>query len=198
MSFPNGAANRRQPAVAGNWEKMPASSRRLASRLLAGQLPSVAEPFFRRCTAAAAAEPEDVAFPLRFNCTAACVRGWSIAVHLARQLVVIGGQDDYKLHCYNLGDGVEVGVVGRGPGDGHLQFMWHRGGICVTPRGTLLVADNFNNRMPEVDLDVRDSFARVFGQSNGAPTIDGPQYVDCNGVHVAVSEWGSNRVSVLS
>ena len=40
---------------------------------------------------------------------------------------------------------------------------------------------------------MHDSFARVFGQGYG-----GPHYVDCNGVHVAVSEWVGQSVSVLS
>ena len=39
---------------------------------------------------------------------------------------------------------------------------------------------------------------RVFGRGVGAPKVNGPQYVDCNGVHVAVSEAGVNRVCVLS
>ena len=52
--------------------------------------------------------PVDVAFPLRFDRKAACADGHGIAVHLARQLVIVTGNGDKKLHCYNLCDGVEV------------------------------------------------------------------------------------------
>ena len=148
--------------------------------------------------AAAAAEPEDVAFPLRFDRKAACAAGGGIAVHLARQLVIISGHHDQKLHCYNLGDGVEVSVVGRGNGAGDMQFNWNRGGVCVSPRGTLLVADHNNHRVPEVDLGLLDRFVRVFGDGYRAPEFWFAEYVpvDCNEVHVAVSE--AHRVSVLS
>ena len=141
--------------------------------------------------------PVDVAFPLRFDRKVACVQGTGIAVHLARQLVVVTS-NLHELHCYNLIDGVEVSVVGRGHGKGDMQFKWNCGGMCVTPRGTLLVADGFNNRVPEVDLAVHDRFARVFGQGDGTPKIECPEYVDCNGVHVAVSEMDCGRICVLS
>ena len=119
-------------------------------------------------------------------------------MHIAKHLVIVAGQSDKKLHCYNLSDGVEVSVVGRGSGAGDMQFDWFRGGVCVTPSGTLLVADAYNCRVPEVDLDVRDRFARVFGHGRGAPQIYHPDFVDCNGVHVAVSEEAAHKVCVLS
>ena len=142
-------------------------------------------------------EPEDVAFPLRFDRKAACAYGYCFAVHLVRQLVIVAGSD-HKLHCYNLGDGMECSVLGRGPGAGDMQFDWNRSGVCVTPGGTLLVADCLNHRVPEVDLDALHRFVRVFGRGDGAPQIKYPLFVDCNDVHVAVSEEGANRVSVLS
>ena len=119
-------------------------------------------------------------------------------MHLARQLVVVAGLVDSKLHCYNLTDGLECSVVGRGRGAGDMEFNWGCGGVCVTPRGTLLVADFYNDRVPEVDLGVSDRFVRVFGPGDGALELKFPQFVDCNGVHVAVSEEGANRVCVLS
>ena len=143
-------------------------------------------------------EPVDVAFPLRLDRKAACVEGFAVTVHLARQLVIIAGYSDRKLHCYSLSDGVERSVVGCGPGAGDMQFNWSYGGVCVTPRGTLLVADCYNNRVPEVDLDVIDHFVRVFGQGDGAPVVHGPEYVDCNGVHVAVTERTPFGVCILS
>ena len=143
-------------------------------------------------------EPVDVTLPLRFDREAACVQGHGMAVHLARQLVIVAGARDNKLHCYNLSDGKECIVIGRGRGGGNMQFRWNYGGLCVTPRGTLLVADRNNHRVPEVHLGVFDRFARVFGQGDGAPKIDSPDYVDCNGVHVAVSETAANWVCVLS
>ena len=143
-------------------------------------------------------EPLDVAFPLRFDRKAACAPGIGMAVHLARQLAILGGASDAKLHCYNLSDGVERSVVGRGRGAGDMQFNWGCGGVCVTPRGTLLVADFYNHRVPEVDLDLSDRFVRVFGQCDGAPDIRFPRFVDCNEVHVAVTADGCNMVCVLS
>ena len=141
----------------------------------------------------------DVMFPLRFDRKAACADGWSIVVHVERQLVIVGGASDRKLHCYHLRDGVECSAVGLGSGAGDMQFNWgYNGGVCVTPSGTLLVADYHNNRVPEVDLDVRDHFARVFGQGDGAARLSGPIFVDCNGVHVAVIESFAERVCVLS
>ena len=140
-----------------------------------------------------------MAFPLRFDRKAACVKGGGIAVHWARQLVIVTGRVDSKLHCYKLHDGVESSVVGRGYGAGDMQFGWFNGGMCVTPNDTLLISDWFNDRVPEVDLDEVDHFVRVFGQRYGPPEIRRPRYVDCNGVHVAVSEMGDHhRVSVLS
>ena len=59
-------------------------------------------------------EPEDVPFPLRFDRKVMCVQGHCVAVHLARQLVIVGGSLDDRLHCYNLHDGVERCVIGRG------------------------------------------------------------------------------------
>ena len=147
---------------------------------------------------AAARALVEVEFPLRLDRTAACARGFAVAVHVARQLVIIAGALDNKLHCYNLRDGLESSVVGRGFGAGDMQFHWSCGGVCVTPRGTLLVAEYFNHRVPEVDLDSTDHFLRVFGQGEEAPAIEFPQYVDCNGVHVVVSEVSAGRICVLS
>ena len=149
-------------------------------------------------TAPSDREPVDVSFPLRFDRKAACVQGYGIAVHLARQLVIVAGYSDKRLHCYNLSDGVEVGVAGRGHGAGDMQFNWNCGGVCVTPRGTLLVADYHNHRVPEVDLGVFDRFIRAFGQGDAVGEIEHPDFVDCDGVHVAVSEEGTGRISVLS
>ena len=140
----------------------------------------------------------DVAFPLRFDRKMACVPAGGIAVHSTRQLVVVAGRHDVTLHCYSLISGEEVSVIGRGRGAGDMQFNWYYGGLCVTPGGTLLVADFFNNRVPEVDLDTHGRFVRVFGKGDGAPGIKRPQFVDCNGVHVAVSEEEDNRIGVLS
>ena len=139
-----------------------------------------------------------MAFPLRFERSVACVKGLGVAVHWARQLVIVASDVDNKLHCYHLSDGEECSVVGRGFGAGDMQFEWVYGGVCVTPSGTLLVADHFNHRVPEMDLDEVDRFVRVFGQGDGAPKITGPVCVDCNGVHVAVSGDGASRVCVLS
>ena len=157
-------------------------------------------------------EPEDVTFPLRVDRQVALEDGYHIVVHLplARQLVTVAGARDDKLHCYNLSDGEEHSVVGRGYGSGNMQFRWNYGGVCATPRGTLLVADHNNHRVPEVDLGLLDHFVpevdlgllehivRVFGDGYRAPEFWFPEYVpvDCNEVHVAVSE--AHRVSVLS
>ena len=43
-----------------------------------------------------------------------------------------------------------------------------------------------------------DRFVREFGHGDGAPALANPDFVDCNGVCVAVSEWEAEGVCVLS
>ena len=52
-------------------------------------------------------------------------------MHLAKQLVILAGASDHQLHGYQLSDGVESSVVGRGRGSGDMQFNWGHGGFVV-------------------------------------------------------------------
>ena len=122
--------------------------------------------------------------PLREGWTSPCLGGEGMAVCLARRLVVLSCWVDYRLHCYDLDSGRVVAKLGRGKGKGDGQFDWFYGGLCVTPRGSLLVADFCNNRLPEVDMDSGDAaFVRVLGGGK----LPSPQTVDCTPEVVAVA-----------
>ena len=82
-------------------------------------------------------------WPPVFVRKAACVPGWGMTVDFARGLVVVSGHwngaNKYKLSVYSLADGSLTRTVGR-----EGQFNWSAGGLCMTPRGTVLVAE-YNN-----------------------------------------------------
>ena len=66
--------------------------------------------------------------------------------------------------------------------------------MCLTPWGTLLVADEFNHRVAEVDPDTN---GRTFTRVLGVGTLARPRFVHCNRRVLAVSQQDS-VVVVLS
>ena len=94
-----------------------------------------------------------MSWPPVFARKATCVKGYGMAVDATRGLVVVSAYDaDMKLYVYSLADGSLVRSFG-GKGSGKGQFNWQYGGLCMTPRGTLLVAERYNNRLQEVNID---------------------------------------------
>ena len=95
---------------------------------------------------------------------------------------------DSRIHVHSLVDGRHVrsfGEHGAGPG----QFHFLVGGVCVTPTGTLLVAEHGNGRIQEVT--VTGEHVRFFA----APAA---QRVHCNGDVVVYSARACADVTVLS
>ena len=124
-----------------------------------------------------------------------------MAVDVTRDLVVVSGVDD-RLHVYALaadsdsdGTGSEPllrrSFGGRGAGPG--QFHWAEGGLCMTPRGTLLVAEHGNDRVQEVNID-DGAWVRFLG----CGVLEKPNFVDCSESVIAVSESVRHHVALLS
>ena len=105
---------------------------------------------------------------------------------------VVSGYDDKKLYVYSLADGSLVRSFG-GKGSGKGQFNWSAGGLCMTPRGTLLVAECYDNRLQEVNID-NGSWVRFVGVG----VLANPDYVTCSESVIAVSETEKHRVALLS
>ena len=137
--------------------------------------------------------PLAVSWPPVGGTKAPCVKGHGIAVDVARARVVVSGDADKKLYVYSLADGLLVRSFG-GAGAGKGQFNWSYGGLCVTPRGTVLVAERGNKRLQEVDVD--DGSHVRFVADDGA--LAAPDYVDCSDALIAVAETMRHRVTLLS
>ena len=122
---------------------------------------------------------------------AKCVNRCGMAVDAARSLVVVTGRSDSEkqLYVYSLGDGSLLRSFDSGV-PGYCQ------GLCITPRGTLLVAESYGTRL--LELDVSDG-KRV--QNIGVGVLSCPAFVDCNDSAIAVTErplFYSSRVKLLS
>ena len=121
-----------------------------------------------------------------------------MAVDPVRGVVVVSGEgaasraDENKLHVYSLSDGRLLRSFG-GKGSGKGQFDWAAGGLCMTPRGTLLVAERVNNRLQEVDVD-DGSWVRFVGVG----VLRKPNFVDCSESVIATSESAECSVALLS
>ena len=117
---------------------------------------------------------------------------WGMAVDVARGLVVVSGESDDTLYVYSLADGSLVrSFGGKGAGKGQFHFSSRYGGLCMTPRGTLLVAECSNNRVQEVTVD-DGSWVRFVGEGVNA------DYVTCSESVIAVAETIKSRVVLLS
>ena len=117
-----------------------------------------------------------------------------MAVDGARGLVVVSDGDN-KLHVLSLSDGSLVRSFG-GKGADKGQFHWYWGGVCISPRGTVLVAERHNDRVQEVSID-DGCHIRFLGDD----VLERPDYVSvgCSDSEVVVvSEKSLHRVSLLS
>ena len=122
--------------------------------------------------------------------------GYGMAVDPSRGLVIVSGYADRKLYVYRLADGALVRSIG-GQGTGEGCFDWAVGGLCMTPAGTVIVAEATNSRLQEVNIDSDDP-GRVHVRFLGVGVLVAPNDVSCNWSVVAASETNSNRVTVLS
>ena len=135
-----------------------------------------------------------IAWPPVFTRKAACVQGFGMAVDAARGVVVVSGLEDNKLYVYSLADGSLVrSFGGEGSGKGQFYFSSGYGGLCMTPRGTVLVAESKNNRLQEVNVD-DGGWVRFVGDG----LLEGPDYVACSESVIAVTETVKHRVALLS
>ena len=139
-----------------------------------------------------APSPPTVSWPPVFARKASCVKGWGVAVDAARGLVVVSCKEHHTLHGYSLADGSLVRSFG-GTGKDKGQFKWGAGGLCMTPRGTLLVAECYNKRLQEVNID-DGGWVRFVGEG----LLEAPNYVACSESVIAVAETDNNRVVLLS
>ena len=156
----------------------------------------------------------EVTWPPLAVYTTPCVFGYSVIASSRQRIVVASAYDDKQLHVHDLVSGSRLRVVGRrGSGRGEFAFGW--GGMCFTPRGTVLVAEYYNDRVQEVRVDagVGTRDGDVVSSSNSDDDDDdvaachvrflcqrprfGPQYIDCNDDVVVVAEV-SNCISVFS
>ena len=120
-----------------------------------------------------------------------CEYGAGMCVSADLDVVVVSATGSKALSVYTLSDGAfQRSFGGRGVGVG--QFNFDVGGLCLTPRGSVLVAEAHNNRVQEVAL-ADGAHVRFVG----VLTLRLPQCVDCSGSMVAVSE-DCHRVSLFS
>ena len=131
-------------------------------------------------------------WPLTFNRKASCVSGYGMAVDTVRGLVVVSGDADKKLYMYSLRDGSYIRCIGE-RGSGKCQFNWSFGGLCITCRGTLLVAERYNDRVQEIDID-EGRHVRFIGLN----VLVKPDCVDSNESVIAVTETEPHCVTLLS
>ena len=139
---------------------------------------------------------EQVARPIRwppvFVHQGSCKKGYAMVVDPVRRLVLVSADADKTVYVYSLADGALVRTIGSFGSD-KGQFNWGYGGVCVTPRGTLLVAERNNKRLQEVTID-DGSHIRFIGEGS----LDGPEYVDASASVIAVTEHPPHRVTLLS
>ena len=136
-----------------------------------------------------------MSWPPVFARKAPCVQGFGMAVDAARGLVVVSGCSGAEanyLFVYSLADGSLVRSFG-GKGSDKGQFNWFYGGVCITPRGTLLVAEQHNKRLQEASID-----DGAWLQFVGEGLLETPNYVTCSESVIAVSETANHRVTLLS
>ena len=121
-----------------------------------------------------------------------CVESAGIVVDAVRGLVVVTDDINYQFYVYSLADGALVRSFG-GQGSGKGQYNWYVGVRCLTPAGTVLMADYFNKCVQEVNID-DGSHVRRWGEA----VLSSPSGVDCNDSVVAVTDLEEGRVTLLS
>jgi hypothetical protein len=145
---------------------------------------------------AAVASSMAITWPPIHSHSAECAIGYGMCVSLKHGLIVgtecaaFGG---FRLYMHSLLDGSFVRSIGS-VGNGKGQFLFHFGGLCLSPDGdSVLVAERFNNRVQQVKI-ADGSWVRFVG----AGVLKCPDYVNCKTDVIAVSETCLHRISVLS
>ena len=136
-----------------------------------------------------------VSWPPSFVRKAACVKGYGMAVDATRSLIIVSVcSSDMKLYGYSLADGSLLRTFGsRGAGKGQYDWGNSCGGLCMSPRGTLLVAEFGNKRVQEVVVDDGTGIRFI-----GERILNAPEFVDCSETVIAVSESTLHQVTLLS
>ena len=137
-----------------------------------------------------------LAWPPSATSTTACEHGFGMAVSATSKHIIVSSQN-WTLFVYTL-NGVRVGSFGS-KGSGSLQFDYTAGGLCMSSRDTILVAEAKNKRVQELRLNVTTAPVRM--EHVGffvAKALVAPEYVACAGDVIAVSEPSHRRITVLS
>ena len=127
-------------------------------------------------------------WPLRVVQSLPCHAATDLTVCHKRDVAIVSGTDR-TLHVYRLSDGC---LLRSSCLDDDAAFNWLSGGLCLTPKDSILVAEFFNNRLQEVSLDTLDHVRFV---ADGQ--LQQPDFVDCNDDVIVVSEF-ERDVVVLS
>ena len=146
-----------------------------------------------------------------------CPAGWGICVSETLNLIALSCTSDMKVYLYSLTDGTLVrSIGGKGAKKGQLNFDY--GGVSVSHRGTLLVAEWHNDRVQELNVET-GAHVRYFGDGGGMmggfgllkPRLCAPQvtqrgswavcmlcvYVRCHLVYLLLCSTDSVCVAVL-
>ena len=115
--------------------------------------------------------------------TVPCPTGDGICVSMKHELVIVGCYWTNVLKAYSLVDGSLVRTIGdKGRDKG--QFMFHIGGLCVSPDGdSVLVAEDQNGRVQQISI-LDGSWIRFVGEY----LLRTPACLDCNSNVIVVSE----------
>ena len=93
---------------------------------------------------------------------------------------IVSSQSDNMLHIYSLATGKLVRSIG---GMGRFHISGGYGGLCVTSKGTLLLAERSNHRVQELTIP-DGSWLRYVGED----VLQQPEFVACSATTIAVSE----------
>ncbi len=129
----------------------------------------------------------------RLSHSRSCIHVHGMCVAPNHGLIMVTDHDTMQLRMYSLADWSLVRTIGvRGSGREQFHFRW--GGLCVSSDGdSVLVAEWGNHRVQQVRI-VDGAWVRFVGEG----VLEKPDFVDCNGAVIAVSEWACHRISVLS
>ena len=138
-----------------------------------------------------------LAWPPSATSTTKCEHGFGMAVSATSGHIIVSTQN-CTLSVYSLEKGVRVGSFGS-KGSGSLEFDYTAGGLCMSSRDTILVAEAKNKRVQELRLNVTTAPVRM--EHVGffvAKALVAPEYVACAGDVIAVSEPSLHRITTLS
>jgi hypothetical protein len=119
-------------------------------------------------------------------------QGFGLCVSTALDVVAVS-TDDNTIVVSRLSTGQRLRVIGgEGYNQGQLDYSMGAGRMCMTHRGTILVAEFDNNRVQELDVNTGGHVRFI-----GTGVVCEPQCVDCNRQLIAVCD-DRFRITLLS